>query len=145
METNEVKQVYIYYFIGRLNPPHNGHIDALIHLIDMAKATNSIPLILLGNGPKLGNPLDNPITFDLKRAFIENKLKEMKGFVSNNDYLIKEMSTPTKDVSEYIKSYLEKYPQHLDTINIVHVAGGKTTMQVSLTLLRSLHFTRHLM
>jgi hypothetical protein len=125
MNINDIKQVSLFYFIGRLNPPHSGHISALIKLIDMAKSVNSVPLILLGSGPKLGNPLDNPITFDLKRRFIEFKLNEMKGFVSNTDYIIKEMTNPANNVSEYLKIYLEKYPQHLDTINIIHIAGGK--------------------
>ena len=125
MNINELKQLSLFYFIGRLNPPHNGHISALIQLIDMAKSVNSVPLILLGSGPKLGNPLDNPITFDLKKRFIEFKLNEMKGFVSNTDYIIKEMTNPANNVSEYLKIYLEKYPQHLDTINIIHIAGGK--------------------
>jgi hypothetical protein len=39
----------IFYFIGRLNPPHNGHIAALKQMVKMSNETSSIPpLILLG-------------------------------------------------------------------------------------------------
>jgi hypothetical protein len=99
-----------------------------------------VPLILLGSGPKLGNPLDNPITFDLKRRFIEFKLNEMKGFVSNTDYIIREMTNPANNVSEYLKIYLEKYPQHLDIINIIHIAGGKDEDASKLDFIKKIAF-----
>lgn len=140
MNINELKQLSLLYFIGRLNPPHNGHISALIQLIDMAKTVNSVPLILLGNGPKLGNPLDNPITFDLKKQFIEFKLNEMKGFVSNTDYIIKEMTNPADNVSDYLKICLGKIPQHLDTINIIHIAGGKDEDAIKLDFIKKFAF-----
>jgi nicotinic acid mononucleotide adenylyltransferase len=63
-------QVKFFYFIGRLNPPHNGHIKALETLVEMAKRENSVALILLGSGPKRERTLDNPITFELKKQFI---------------------------------------------------------------------------
>ena len=44
--------ISFFYFIGRLNPPHNGHIAALHSLIIMARGDHSFPLILLGNGPQ---------------------------------------------------------------------------------------------
>lgn len=63
--------LYLSYFIGRLNPPHNGHIQALIALINEAKRHEPFipPLILLGSGPKGLQTLDNPIPFDLKKNF----------------------------------------------------------------------------
>jgi len=130
MSINQKKCVSLYYFIGRLNPPHNGHISALIELINKSKmSTNNIfvaPLILLGNGPKTGNPLDNPITFELKKRFIDYKLSE-KGFTEGADYIIKEMTSPASNVSEFISVSLEGIPEyvHLDSIKIIHVAGGK--------------------
>jgi hypothetical protein len=126
MSINDNKSVSLYYFIGRLNPPHNGHISALIQLIEMAKGSNSVPLILLGNGPKTGNPLDNPISFELKERFINYKLSE-KGFTEGKDYVIKEMTSPASNVSEFISVSLETmhHDLHLDSIKIIHVAGGK--------------------
>ena len=41
-------RVVIYYFIGRLNPPHAGHEVALSRLLELAREDRSIPLILLG-------------------------------------------------------------------------------------------------
>ena len=126
MSINDNKSVSLYYFIGRLNPPHNGHISALIQLIEMAKDSHFVPLILLGNGPKTGNPLDNPISFELKKRFINYKLSE-KGFTEGKDYVIKEMTSPASNVSEFISVSLETMPHdlHLDSIKIIHVAGGK--------------------
>ena len=50
-ETTETtgKTKKLFYFIGRLNPPHNGHIAALKKLVHMANKENSVPLILLGS------------------------------------------------------------------------------------------------
>lgn len=122
METNIIS---LFYFVGRLNPPHNGHISALIQLIEKAKASNnSVPLILLGNGPKTGNPLDNPISFDLKRRFIVYKLLE-KGFTEGTEYIIREMTSPATNVSDFVTNQLTKVEQHLNTIKIIHIAGGK--------------------
>ena len=73
-----------HYFMGRLNPPHKGHINAILQAIIHSRENNTTPLILLGNGPALKehktthvgratqiidesfDMLDNPISFDLK-------------------------------------------------------------------------------
>jgi hypothetical protein len=64
---NGAENQYLYYFIGRLNPPHSGHIAALTKLVKTANQNHSIPLILLGSGPKGVKTLDNPISFQLKK------------------------------------------------------------------------------
>ena len=114
----------ILYFIGRLNPPHNGHITALQELTRMAKTTNSVPLILLGSGPKQPNgdkrSMDNPISFETKKQFVESKLPGVDG----TDYVIKEMTNPAKDVSDYVSEQLGDQTD-LQYIKITHVAGGK--------------------
>ena len=88
--------ISFFYFIGRLNPPHNGHIAALHSLIIMARDDNSFPLILLGNGPQskscskdqqTTNKLDNPIDFELKKEFIQYKLLTQYG-IDPTIYLI---------------------------------------------------------
>jgi nicotinamide mononucleotide adenylyltransferase len=137
----EPNNISIYYFIGRLNPPHNGHIAALIQLVDTAKKNgNSVPLILLGNGPKVGNPLDNPIRFDLKKKFIDLNLSK-RGFTEGTDYVIKEMTNPATNVSEYVSEYLNRHPQHFNTINIIHVAGGKDEDASKLDFIKKFAFT----
>jgi len=125
-ETNG-KELNFFYFIGRLNPPHNGHIAALQKLVEQAKSTGSTALILLGSGPKQsdGNKrtMDNPISFITKKDFVESKLEG----VNDKDYIIREMTNPTKDISDYISEHLAKSSNlpNLTDIKITHIAGGK--------------------
>ena len=127
--------ISFFYFIGRLNPPHNGHIAALHSLIIMAIDDKSFPLILLGNGPQskscsidqqITNKLDNPIDFELKKEFIQYKLLTQYGIESTN-YLIVEMGSPAKLVSNYIKFTLEQpgLAENIREVKIYHVAGDK--------------------
>jgi len=112
------------YFIGRLNPPHKGHISALVALIDAAKEKGSVPLILLGSGPGKVRTMDNPINFETKKDFITAKLSQL-GFEENTDYIIKEMTNPARDVAEYVANGLENTDIKPDNIQITHVAGDK--------------------
>ena len=69
--TGEIKEMNVYYFIGRLNPPHAGHIKTLKSLIETAKKTNGKVIILLGSGPNKGaRTLDDPLDFELKRQVV---------------------------------------------------------------------------
>ena len=122
LDVPTVNNKHFYYFIGRLNPPHDGHILALETLVKKAQETHSIPLILLGSGPGKKQTMDNPIAFDLKKQFIEKKLLE-RG-IEPSSYEIKEMTNPATQVSEYIGSGLDSDINY-DNINITHVAGGK--------------------
>ena len=114
----------LFYFIGRLNPPHNGHIAALRELVELANKANSVPLILLGSGPTQKNgdkrTMDNPISFETKKQLIESKLPGVEG----TDYIIQEMTNPAKDVSNYVSNQLGD-SSDLDDIEITHIAGGK--------------------
>lgn len=112
------------YFIGRLNPPHKGHISALVALIDAAKEKGAVPLILLGSGPGKIRTMDNPINFETKKDFITTKLSQL-GFDENTDYIIKEMTNPARDVAEYVAEGLENADIKPDNIQITHVAGDK--------------------
>ena len=120
----------LFYFIGRLNPPHNGHIAALQALIKLAKESNSnsIPLILLGSGPTQKNgdkrTMDNPISFETKKQFIKSKLNLLG--VEETDYIIQEMTNPASDVSKYVSTQLGVGDSSdLENIEIKHIAGGK--------------------
>jgi glycosyltransferase involved in cell wall biosynthesis len=114
------------YFIGRLNPPHNGHIRALVALIETAKEKGSVPLILLGSGPGKARTMDNPIDFETKKQFIVDKLaSEEYGFEENTDYVIKEMTNPAVNVAEYVYNGLEASGAEPTNIEIIHVAGDK--------------------
>ena len=143
-----------HYFMGRLNPPHKGHINAILQAIIHSRENNTTPLILLGNGPTLKehkptpagrttqiidesfDTLDNPISYDLKKRFIEYRLPiecARLGIepIDPSSYLIIEKENPGKQVFEYItckmrklqdehRSELSDYP-----IEIYNVAGNK--------------------
>lgn len=111
------KEASFFYFIGRLNPPHNGHIKALKELVALANHENSVPLILLGSGPGSLRTMDNPITFEAKKAFIESVL--------TGNYDIQKMTNPAKNVSEYIETNLQEPMSSIEKITINHIAGGK--------------------
>jgi nicotinamide mononucleotide adenylyltransferase len=82
----------IYFFIGRMNPPHAGHEAALRQLTEMALRENSIPLILAGSGPNGGErTLDNPLTYITKQRVLKFRL-------SGSLCEIREKTNPISDV-----------------------------------------------
>jgi len=128
--TGNSSSINFYYFIGRANPPHAGHIFALETMVRLAQkkgtVAGTVALILLGSGPQHGNPLDNPISFELKSHFIASKLSEVQG-----SFEILEMNSPAKQVQEHIsgqlfsKQWSSEQWSAVSEINIYHVAGGK--------------------
>lgn len=116
------RKAKFFYFIGRLNPPHNGHLKALETLVSMANKVGSTPLILLGSGPGSERTMDNPISFDFKEHFIRRVLNEK---LPNSTFTIKKMTNPARDVSEYIKEGLGENLDNIKNIEIKHIAGGK--------------------
>lgn len=122
------KTVFFSYFIGRLNPPHRGHVSALINLVRTAKRNRSMALILFGSGPKQSNgerrTMDDPITFETKKAFVVSKLIKAGG-KEGVDFTIKEMTSPHADVTHYIGSRLNEINGVIREIHITHIAGGK--------------------
>lgn len=123
---NEFK---FFYFIGRLNPPHQGHLETLMSLVELANGQNSVPLILLGSGPGGIRTMDNPITFETKKTFIESKLP--------GEYVIKQMTNPSKDVSEYIQQGLGSNISNIVRVSINHIAGGKDEDASKLNFVRT--------
>jgi hypothetical protein len=118
-----------FYFIGRLNPPHDGHIYALKELVSNAMSNNSKALILLGSGPKQSDgdkrTMENPIPFELKKEFIEQQLQSI-GAVEGTNYIIKEMTSPHGDLAGFIHESLKnKVVSDIKEIKIKHFAGGK--------------------
>jgi hypothetical protein len=119
----------LYYFIGRLNPPHPGHIETLASLIREAQRSDppARVLILLGNGPAVEYE-KNPIDFDLKSKIIKAKLAE-KG-IKEQQYTLQNMRTPFTDIPAYIHSMVDKLKDldRLfidDKVEILHYVGGK--------------------
>ena len=118
--------VYVSYFVGRLNPPHNGHISALKSLVNTARQNRSKALILLGSGPKQVDAdkrtMDDPITFETKKAFVVKKLVE-SGAEEGADFTVQEMKNLFGDVTHYVVSTLQD--TNPNRIHITHLAGGK--------------------
>ena len=115
-----VEPLTLYYFVGRMNPPHPGHLATLVHMISQARANGGTSLILLGSGPNGGmTTMDDPIGFDLKKAFLEDKLIEY-GFTPE-DYTIMEKTNPVEDVAGWCREKINA----TTSVELVHIAGDK--------------------
>jgi hypothetical protein len=111
-------ELKIYYFIGRLNPPHPGHIAALIQMIERANADNSVALIILGSGPKRERTMDNPIPYETKEAFLRYILpKRLK-------YSIMQMTTGLADVEQWYQAVLSHITPPT-CVEFIRFAGDK--------------------
>jgi hypothetical protein len=129
------KMLFLSYFIGRCNPPHSGHIAALLTLLNDVKiqhetGSDAKALILLGSGPGKKQTQDNPIGFALKRKFIRYKLKQRLGGISDAqlDKLceIKEMNNSFGDVPYFVKQNIQgRDITTISSIQITHYAGDK--------------------
>jgi nicotinamide mononucleotide adenylyltransferase len=118
-----------FFFIGRGNPIHDGHEYAMVEMLKMVKESrengcDARGLILLGSGPNGGErTMDNPITFELKADIIRRKLEAQK-FTEGEDYIIKKMENPARDVSNFVNDGLTGNPKELN-IEVGHIAGKK--------------------
>jgi nicotinamide mononucleotide adenylyltransferase len=120
----EEKNITFYYFIGRCNPPHNGHIAILRELCTLARDSGVPALILLGSGPA-GERLSfsNPLDFETKANFIRQHLS---GFIEGEDYVIQEMKNSYKDVPDYVSAEVEKLDlDGIESIEVRQLAGDK--------------------
>ena len=94
------RKLVIYFFIGRMNPPHAGHEAALRQMMERAAADRSIPLILVGSGPNHGErTLNDPLTFSTKRRVLQYRL-------SGSLCEIREKTEPVRDVVEWTHEVL---------------------------------------
>ena len=103
------------YFIGRLNPPHEGHIAALLSVVEEAIDSGGIAILLFGSGPNGGiQTSKDPIDFDLKSRFVIAKLKKelkirhpdlnlAKMFESRGQIQIEEMGKPAEQIRGIIQ------------------------------------------
>lgn len=119
-------ELKVYYFIGRLNPPHQGHIAALIQMIERANADNSVALIILGSGPKRERTMDNPIPYETKEAFLRYILP--RGL----RYEIRQMTTGLADVELWYQSILS-HIKPPSCVEFIRFAGDKGDNATKLT------------
>ena len=88
--SNIIPKVRLNVFMGRANPPHDGHYENFINMIENYKTNeeknNQLPpLIMLGNGT--GKFDDDPLDSVLKTKIINDYLSS-KGYVLGTDYNI---------------------------------------------------------
>lgn len=128
----EPSVLFLSYFIGRCNPPHNGHIAALKTLLNEVKknGSESKALILLGSGPGQQRTMDNPISFELKQEFIRHKLKAELGITTDTEFdslcEIQKMKNPFSDVPYFVRRNIEgKDVDNISAVRITHYAGDK--------------------
>ena len=123
-----------YYFIGRLNPPHEGHIEALLNVISNAIDNRGIAIILLGSGPNGGERTSkDPLDFDLKSAFVTAKLKDrlktkypdldIDEMFVNGRIQISEMGKTTEQIRSVIQNDISN--QLFEELEAIRISGDK--------------------
>jgi len=111
-------EVVIYFFIGRMNPPHAGHEAALRQMMELASAERSIPLILVGSGPNKGErTLNDPLTFSNKRRILQYRL-------SGSLCEIREKTEPVRDVVEWTLEVMRNV-SNVKSVTFKLVTGDK--------------------
>jgi hypothetical protein len=115
----------IYFFIGRMNPPHAGHEAALRQLMELAMGERSIPLILAGSGPNGGErTLDNPLTFTTKQRVLKYRL-------SGSLCEIREKTNPVADVLNWMDEVMRNTGQTQVVFKLVTGDKGENATKLS--------------
>lgn len=124
-----------YYFVGRANPPHDGHIEGLLSLCLHAIENEGTAIILLGSGPNNGaRTSKDPLDFDLKSRFIKDKLKDKlkdKGysdkriddFFTDGTIQIQEMDKPVDQIRNVMREDINK--KSLSELEAIRLSGDK--------------------
>jgi hypothetical protein len=131
--SSDTRILNFYFFVGRLNPPHVGHIDALQQMVNLSMATNTTPvpaIVFLGSGPRGERTLDNPITFEAKCLIVESKIPGAR-----QTYEIHPRIKPEDQLIDIIKPRLVA---GVKQVNIIQVAGGKDEDASKLNYIRSI-------
>ena len=114
----------IYFFIGRMNPPHAGHEGALRQLMEKAMEERSIPLILAGSGPNGGErTLDNPLTFVTKQRVLKYRL-------SGSLCEIREKTNPVVDVLNWTEEIMRNTGQTVVEFKLVTGDKGENATKL---------------
>jgi hypothetical protein len=114
----------IYFFIGRMNPPHAGHEASLRQLMEMAMGEHSIPLILAGSGPKGERTLDNPLSFITKQRVLKYRL-------SGSLCEIREKTNPVGDVLNWAEEIMRNTGQTVVEFKLVTGDKGENATKLS--------------
>ena len=124
----------VYYFIGRLNPPHPGHIETLKRLIEKAREkyiADGLPfqvIILLGSGPGKKQTLNDPLDFELKKRVVidllQTEIRDINTLLENGSVAIEEMDKAATQISDSIKKIV-KINETIIDIETVRFSGDK--------------------
>jgi len=108
-------------FIGRLNPPHKFHLISLITAILISRSNGTPALFLLGDGDRR-EIMDNPLDYNLKTRFIQQKLLQF-GFVRDVDYVMGKQSVYFTYIRDFI---VQRYNSEAGgDVTIFHIGGDK--------------------
>ena len=154
-QASSEKELYFSYFIGRCNPPHQGHFHMINGAIESANKKGGKALILLGSGPKAKYGIDrrtekDPLTFDLKKEIIEKNITNCvepsvfsadKYEIDEDTYEIVEMTNPTAQVIEFVETELQSQIINDDDTSLIkitvhHFAGAKDNDATKLEFVR---------
>ena len=87
-------------------------------MIEIANADNSIPLILIGSGPKGERTMDNPVTFETKCEFLKYIIPAHYKFV------IRPFKNTGEDVTQWFRNILTHIEEPTQ-VSFIRFAGDK--------------------
>ena len=109
--------IVVFVFLGRGNPPQEAHYKIIRDMITEAIKHKTCALLLIGAGPGYIQTADNPISYNERRLFLDNKLKLDKiqggiipqppqsayanNKVTNGDYSFLTTASPTLFTGHY--------------------------------------------
>jgi hypothetical protein len=71
----DANTIVVFVFLGRGNPPQEAHYQIIRDMILEAKKHKTCALLLIGAGPGYIQTADNPISYNERSLFLDNKLK----------------------------------------------------------------------
>ena len=85
---------------------------------------------MLGSGPKKGNRLDNPLSFETKKDFITYKLKQLfpdspPNFIFDKNVEIVEMANAPQQITKITQTTLPLVSNLIEEINMYRFSGAK--------------------
>jgi len=118
----------IYFFVGRTNPPHPGHIATIRQMVEEANHRGKRALVFLGDGSQTDSVIKDPIDFELKRDIVVYKLFSEYGLNYGEHYEIIQ-KTPEEPIPRLRNEVGAIAAAHATSSNVnvemFHYAGEK--------------------
>jgi hypothetical protein len=87
-------------------------------MIETANADGSVPLILIGSGPKGLRTMDNPVTFETKTEFLKYRLPH------HLKYVVRPLRNPLEEVTSWYHDVLP-HINEVNQVSFIRFAGDK--------------------